>query len=554
LPKPGLKNSASYTAPANEIEKKLVELWHRVLNRASSPENRIGIDDNFFELGGHSLNAVALISLIHKELNIKIPLSTFLKNPSIRDLALNITEMTKDIHTAIEPLEKKEFYVASAAQKRLYFINRMFPEDINYNIYHFFIVMGKRKPGKEKIQEIFQQLIARHEAFRTTLQLKDDHDVVQSIKDRVDFSVEYFQADESNFVKIIDRFIRPFDFGLAPFLRVGWVDTGANKDLLMIDMHHIISDLVSANILTAEFLQLYEGKELLPLHVQYKDYAAWESQFFESAAYKKQKKYWLDSLSGQLPSLNLATDFPRPAKTGFKGKSINLTLPDELAQATKDLMSRYETTPYMTLVAFFVILLAKYSGQTDIIIGSPSAGRSHADLENIIGFFVNMLPMRFTIDLAQSFAEFLPGIKRQVIQAFENRMFQFDELIRSLDIKREEGRNPLYDVVFSVLNSETPKIEANTGIQFQNFDYDNETTQSDLRLGIGVTDHAFSLRFTYAVPLFKTETAEQMLNSYTDIMKQIFMNNHIKIGDISITHVTAPAKSNAREKKITFNF
>ncbi|HLP57985.1 MAG TPA: condensation domain-containing protein, partial [Candidatus Deferrimicrobium sp.] len=557
LAKPGLKAGESdtadtaYTAPGNEIEKKLVKIWHSILNRASDPDVRIGIADNFFRLGGHSLSAVGLISLIHKEFDVKVPLAAFFKKPTIRGLAENITGMAKDIYTAIEPVEKKEFYTTSAAQKRLYFINRMFPEDINYNIYHVFIIEGK--PGKEKIANIFQRLIERHEAFRTAFKWVDNR-VVQFIYDRVDFAVDYFQADESDTAAIIRRFIRPFDLDRAPFLRVGWVDIGENKDLFIIDMHHIISDLVSSNILVEEFLGLYGEKELLPLRLQYKDYAAWETRFFESETYRKQGQYWLDSLSGRLPALDLPTDYPRPAQTGFKGKTITLKLPDELCLGIKDIMSKYETTPYMTLLAFFIILLGKYTGQTDMIIGSPSAGRPHAGLEHIIGFFVNILPMRFSIEPTLSFAEFLAGIRRHVIRAFENRMFQFDELIRSLDIKREEGRNPLYDVVFAVLSGEPARVGDDTGIRFQNLEYDDETTQSDLRLGVGVSAHSFSLRFTYAVPLFKPESAQQMLNSYLEIIKQVLADDRITIENIRITHMTTTTKSKAREKNIDFNF
>jgi amino acid adenylation domain-containing protein len=548
LPTPGLTAGEEYIAPRNELEEKLVKIWAEVLNLE---KEKISIDTNFFQVGGHSLRATIMLAKIHKELNMKITLAEIFKGPTIRYLSFNLKESLEEAFISIEPVEKKEFYTTTAAQKRLYFIHRMFPENVNYNIYSFFLIEGK--PGKEKIEKIFQRLIQRHEAFRTALKLVDNR-VVQFIYDRVDFPVEYSRADASQIDAIIQRFIRPFDLSRAPFLRVGLVDIGENKDLFMIDMHHIISDLVSSRILVDEFLILLWEKELLPLRLQYKDFAAWETRFFESQTYKKQKQYWLDSFSGRLPSLDLPTDYPRPDRTDFKGKTITLKLPDELFPGIKDLMSGYETTPYMTLLAFFMILLGKYTGQTDIVIGSPSAGRPHAHLEHIIGFFVNMLPIRFSIEPTSYFAEFLEGIRLHVIRAFENQAFQFDELIRTLGIKREEGRNPLYDAVFAVLAGEADQEEDNSGIRFENLYYEDETTQSDLRLGVHVTERSFSLDFTYAVQLFKPETAEQMINSFLEIIKQVLANPQIKIENIRIANVSAATKSKAREKNIGFDF
>ena len=539
--------SSTYVSPRNKVEEWIAQTWQDFFRF-----EKIGVLDNFFELGGDSLKLVTLTAKIRKQSNIDIPLSEFYADPTVAGTAKYLANHHRPSDLPdIEPVEKKEYYPTSSAQNRLYFINRMFPEDIHYNIYQFFIIAGK--PGKEKIQHIFQKLIARHEAFRTALKFIDNR-VVQFVYDRVDFAVDDFQADESQIETIMNRFIRPFDLERAPFLRVGLVDIGKNKDLFMIDMHHIISDLISSNIIVAEFHRLYLEKELLPLHVQYKDYAAWEPRFFQSEAYKKQGKYWLDTLSGPLPVLALPTDYPRPSQPLTKGKSIHFQLPEEFYPGVKDIMSQYETTPYMTLLAFFIILLSKYTGQTDIIVGSPTAGRPHADLEHIIGFFVNILPVRIQIDPRQRFSEFLKGIRLQVIQVFENQAFQFDELVRLLDIKRKEGRNPLYDVVFAVLSGETVQVEENIGIRFENVYHDDNTAQSDLRFGVSVTDSSFFMRLTYAEQLFKPETAARIKDSFLEIIAQVLENHDIEIEKITLIDAITLTKFKEREENIEFEF
>ncbi|HAY3898245.1 TPA: amino acid adenylation domain-containing protein, partial [Escherichia coli] len=370
-----------YEAPRNEVEETLSKIWSEILG-----VEKIGINDNFFELGGHSLKATMLMSKIHKELSKEVPLKELFKSPTIKELGKYIEDSEENLYSRIKKVEEKEYYEASSAQKRMYMLQQFDKDSIAYNMPAVFELEGK--VDKSKIEEIFRKLTQRHEALRTYFETLDG-EIVQKLQNNYVFELKH-RNENGNIEDIINKFVRPFDLDKAPLFRAELVENN-KKDYLLIDMHHIISDGISMGILINEFTEIYSGKALEPLKLQYKDFAAWQNNFLKSEEMKKQEEYWINRFSDKIPALNMLTDYERPAMQSFEGDSVSFEVDEDITLKLRKLTKETGTTMHMVLLSAFNILLSKYSGQEDIVIGTPIAGRPHVDLQNIMGMFVNTL-------------------------------------------------------------------------------------------------------------------------------------------------------------------
>ncbi|MCP5104799.1 MAG: non-ribosomal peptide synthetase, partial [bacterium] len=436
LPEPGIRSGREYVAPRDGIEKKLVELWSVVLG---VEKDKIGIDDNFFELGGHSLKGMMLSSKIHRELKVNLSLGDIFKFPVIRKLSKCIKEASEDEFLSIEAVEKSEYYKLSSAQKRFYVLAQMNFTGTDYNMPMCYQL---EDPDIQRLEAVFRQLIRRHETFRTFFIVVNE-EPVQKILDIVEFEIETLPSSTG-----LDDFIRPFDLREAPLLRVGLIDRGDRNYLLMIDMHHIISDGGSMGLFLQEVLALYRGEALNVLKLQYKDFARWQHNLVNSGEMEKQEAFWLERFRGEAPVLKLPADNPRSAlKTGRSG-SADSKIPEEHAAKLRTLAKRENATMYIVMLAVFNILLYKLTRREDIVVGTPVDGRRHPDLENIIGIFINTLVPRNYPQKEISFLEFLGEVKTGMLGAFDNQDYQFEELVEKLDVPREPGRNPLFEVLF----------------------------------------------------------------------------------------------------------
>jgi acyl carrier protein len=391
LPEPGV-SLVAYEAPRDAVEEKMAEIWSGILEIESE---KIGIDDNFFKLGGHSIKATMLISRIHKWLNVKIPMAELFKNPTIRKLRRCIDTEEKDRYLAIENVEEKEYYQLSSAQKRLFIIQGLEPGSTVYNMPGMVILEGK--PEREKLDTSFSHLIKRHESLRTSFEDIDEQKV-QRIHDVVEFEIEYYNVspaeDEVKVGSIIKNFIRPFDLAKAPLLRVGLIRQQEEKHILMVDMHHIVSDGTSLDFIVKDFMRLYGGLSLPHLRVQYKDFSGWQESRKENRITKTQQEYWLKQFEGEIPLLDLSPDFLRPPVQNYEGSTIMFELDEDETRRLRALAFKEGATLFMVLLSLFYILLSKLSGQEDIVVGTPTAGRTHAESDYIIGMFVNTLALR----------------------------------------------------------------------------------------------------------------------------------------------------------------
>jgi amino acid adenylation domain-containing protein len=551
LPDPEIAAGDDYIAPRNDLERKLVDIWSHVLDLNKEV---ISIDSNFFDLGGHSLKATILTTEIHKELNVKVPIPEIFSAPTIVGLSEYILkESSGDQFVSIEKAEEKEFYKLSSVQRRLYFLQNVEPGNKSYNIP--IIVRLEGNFESRKFYETFKRIIKRHEILRTSFVMINE-EIVQRIDKNVDFEIKYYKMDEGSeptalssnleIERIIDGFVHPFHLSKAPLLRVGILELDPGNRILMLDFHHIIFDGVSGGIFIREFLTLYNGGEVDPFRLQYKDYSEWQNREAQKQAIKSQQIYWFSVFSDGIPLLNLPTDYDRPKIKTYEGNHIYFEIGKEETQALNDLGTGEEATLFMVLLAIYNVFLYKITAQEDIVIGTSIACRRHADLSNIIGMFVNAVPMRNYPEGEKTFVEFLKEVKLSTLEAYENQDFQFEDLVKKVAVNREAGRNPLFDTMFVLNNENDDYININDagdvadthlpGLRIIPCKSENNAAQMDLKLrAVESADHLL-MSFEYSTKLFKAETIEIFVKNFKKIVSSIIKEKNIVLSRIEIAY------------------
>ncbi|MCP4151438.1 MAG: AMP-binding protein, partial [bacterium] len=521
----------TFEEPENPVENKLAEIWADVLR---VEKNSISRNRNFFELGGHSLKAISLISKIHKEMDVKLPLGDIFRTPTIKGLAGFLEKAAEDKYIAIQPADEKEYYPLSSAQKRLYILQQIDKESTVYNLPQL-IPLGN-EVDMQGLQETFDKLIKRHDSLRTSFRLVDDIPV-QQVHRNVTFTIDYRDTMDR------EKIVRHFDLDRAPLMRAE-VIKNEETYVLAVDMHHIIADGISLRILTQDFMALINGDDLPPLRLQYKDFSEWEHQLNASGSLKLQEDYWLKRFEGEAPVLNMPTDFPRPDIQSFEGDTYSFRIGSQLEEKVKKIMTEAEVTLHILFMTAYYILLAKYTGQTDIVIGSPIAGRTHADLLNIIGMFVNMLAMRNRPTGDKTFKLFLEEVKHNALDAYENQDYQFDALVEKLDVRVARNRHPLVQTVFLLQNLDAEGRETgpdeqtgnsgDTGDTVNPYELDVNISKFELKLAAFERKGGLNFVFEYHSKLFKKETIQRMSKHFINILEEIAANQDIKISKIEL--------------------
>ncbi|CQR58132.1 non-ribosomal peptide synthetase [Paenibacillus riograndensis] len=513
--------------PENETEERLAEIWRNVLNL-----ELVNTNDDFFELGGNSLKASLLAFSIQKEFSTDISLRMLFEHPTVKGLAKAINGAGKSFLPEITPLGKKDWYPQSSSQKRLFAIEQMGGAGTAYNITGILHVEGKLDPGR--MEEAFQRLVKRHEPLRTSFELLHD-EPVQVIHDDIPFSISYSIAEDEDEPELVKRFILPFSLNQAPLFRVHIVSRSDHEHIVIMDMHHIIADGISANILCNDLISLYSGENLPGLEVQYKDYTALHNEMLSNERIRQQGEYWQQLLSDDIPSLTLPLDFPRPPVQSFDGACYSVTLDSDLTRGLKVLSNRLKTTLYTLLLASYNILLSKYSNQEDIVIGSPVAGRFNYSTNNMVGMFVNTLAMRNQPAKHKTFQEFLLEVKENTLEAFENQDYPFEELISKLGIERDISRNPVFDVMFVLqsLDLAVPDVHLDD-IRLNGYEFKNDVAKFDLILEVIENTENLTLNFEYCAKLFQESTIIRMSERFLRILTTVVENCNVLLSDIDL--------------------
>ncbi|HLP59025.1 MAG TPA: condensation domain-containing protein, partial [Candidatus Deferrimicrobium sp.] len=558
LPEPGLLIGREYTAPTGKVEEKLAEIWAEVLGIS---RETIGAENNFFHLGGHSLRATVLMSKIHKYLNIKIPLEEIFKTPTIRGLALYVKSAAEDKFIPIPPAEEKEYYVLSASQDRFYMFQQLEKESTIYNTPEVVLLQGQL--DRKKLEEVFRELIARHESFRTSFIIVGG-EVVQQIRRDVDFEIEYTEdlkkkrRREEEKKRRIERFIRPFDLSRAPLLRVGLIKEKEDEHILLVDTHHIISDGASQTLFIKEFMNLYRHEKPGPgndLKTRYKDYAEWQNTPAVRKVLKNQEEYWLNEFTGNIPAANLPADFERPEVMHFEGSMMEFRIETGETGALKRLASDEGVSLFGLVLTILNIFLFKITRQEDICIGTQVAGRRHPDLQGIIGVFLNSLALRNFPGKEKTFKTFLHQVMERTLQAFENQEYRFESLVEKVLGKRDVNRNPLFDVMLVWQNFERQEIQV-PGFTLKPYPHEHKSRAlTDLSLYGWEMGEKLSFTFEYSTELFEKETVSRFITYFKEIVTMVIANREIKLKDIKISHDLGMAEPGlSRDSDDSFGF
>ncbi|WP_241752459.1 non-ribosomal peptide synthetase, partial [Paenibacillus alvei] len=525
-PQANIAIGTEYVAPRTPLEEQLVLIWQETLT-----VEKVGIKDNFFALGGHSLRAAALVSKLHKELNVNVPLRELFRNPTIEELALLIEGMEQQEFSAIEIVRESEHYKVSSAQKRLFVLQQLEGAEQSYNMPGAMLLEGQLDRGR--FEEAFQKLIARHETLRTGFELVDG-ETVQKVHQDVSFAVEYMQANgDAEAAQKSREFIRAFDLKTPPLLRVGLIELEPERHILLYDMHHIISDGASMGIVVEEFVRLYGGEELPPLRIQYKDYAAWQHSEAQQARMKQQEAYWLHTFAGELPVLELPTDYARPAVQSYEGETYEFEVDTNISEGLHRLAANSGTTLYMVLFAAYTVLLHKYTGQEDIVVGTTNAGRTHDDLQPLIGMFVNTLAIRNHPAGEMPFRAYLNQVKEQALSAFENQEYPFEELVEKLRVTRDMSRNPLFDTMFSLQNMDNKDFEL-PGLQLKPYAFEHQVSKFDLSLDVAEGTDGLACSIEYASALYTRDTIVRMANHFRQLLHSIAQSPELQIAELGM--------------------
>ncbi len=529
----------------SKTEVELGTIYHNALGF-----EEIDIYSSFYEIGGDSLSALGIINNVNKVMNVKVKITDLFNHLSIAKFAEFIDTQIKGNSTVAEKTYKNkniisaeymEYYPVSSAQKRLFIINRLEGDKTSYNVPVFLKIKGSLKV--DRIKSIFQVLIRRHETLRTSF-LEIDGEPVQKVHEDAYFDIkytdlEYKYRDKKNDIsdedisEHIKRFIGPFDLEKAPLLRVELLKLSEDQHVLMYDLHHIIADGISMDIFKKDFVFLYNNQKLPELKLNYKDFAQWHNKLIKADEYEEHKKFFLDVFSGQINTLSLPTDYQRPSVPDYDGRRESFICNSILKGKLNELSLATGATLYMLLLSALNILLSRYSGQDDIIVGSPTSGRIHADLENVMGMFVNTLALRNYPKADLTVREFISNVRQNSLKVYEHQDFQFEDLVDKLGIVREQSHNPLFDVMFVLLKKEKEIFEVD-GLRFEYVDFEQRTSKFDITLRALEDENEISFEFEYKTNLFKSETIQRMAGHFLNILNNMTEDLDKRISEIEM--------------------
>jgi amino acid adenylation domain-containing protein/thioester reductase-like protein len=526
LPDPHQGAQRPYLAPRNEIEEQIAGIWREILH----PERSLSLDDDFFALGGNSLKVMALAARLEKAFGVKLALADLFNRPILQDLAADITQRTRrQRYTPIAPVPESDHYLTSAVQKRMYVLQSLPGIGATYNIPQTLLLEGSLDSAR--LADTLDRLVDRHEILRTRFTLIDG-DIVQQIQPHLRYKKLFKEVPEADLAEALNEFCQPFDLSEAPLFRMGLFKLAPERHLLIIDMHHSISDGASSLILFDELFTLYEGGVLPPMPIQYRDFAAWQNELLDSTAMQTHEAYWLTTLAGELPVLQLPTDRPRPAHQQFAGASVEFALDEALMAQLNEIAQRAGSTLFMTMLAAYQVLLGKYAGQEDLIIGTVASGRTHPDAENLIGMFVTTLPIRGLPQADKPFSRFLHEVRQAVLDALEHQDYPFERIVENLHLPRDPSRNPLFTASFGLLAAES--IQQAAQLTIRHYPTASTSSHFDLSLDIGVQTDRIDGYFNYATHLFDAATIQRMAGHFVRLLQQIAADPEIRLGNIEL--------------------
>jgi len=435
-----------FVPPRDEIEKELVNIWSSNLGIDST---QIGIDDNFFQLGGHSIKAAIIGSEIGSVFGVKMPLGELLKIMTIRELAAYIRkekDLPMEACLPLEPVEEREYYPVSSAQIRMYLQHQKNPANTNYNITTFYAIDGD--VDVSLLENVLSGLCSQHEALRTSF-MEHNGEIIQKIEKEVKLKLNYKRSSEEDFKKDISKFLLPFDLREAPLMHAYLFEVSEKNFILFFNIHHIISDGTSIEILVKDLSELYRGMALSPLNLQYKDHVMWQAKQLNAHQMQVQEKYWVQILKDYTYTQLPADNYDRYTK--IEGKRKSLTIDKKIIEEIDKFCAHHEISRFVFFQTVFYILLYHETGQTDILVGIPVSNREHPDLKKVMGIFLNLIPLRFTVDPSKSFISLVKENKRNFLEGLNNQYYPYELLNLRLRSERQTDHADFFSILYNYL-------------------------------------------------------------------------------------------------------
>ncbi|MGZ7081712.1 MAG: amino acid adenylation domain-containing protein [Candidatus Angelobacter sp.] len=533
-----------YVAPRNQLEEQLAGIWAKIFG-----VEQVGIHDNFFRLGGHSLLATQVVAHINDALHVELPLRRLFEAPTVAELA-RVTEQLmaaggSEQVPVIAKAPRDMPLPLSFAQQRLWFLDQLEPGSAAYNLRVAIRLVGDL--NREALAWSLQEIVRRHEALRTSF-ASHEGNAVQIIANDLKLKIEEIdlrgnsaEQRESECKRLVrQEAVTPFDLARAPLLRVKLLRLEEQESVLLATMHHIVSDGWSMGIMVTEFTRLYEAyilgqpSPLPPLALQYADYAVWQRTWLQGKVLDRQIAYWRKQLA-DVSLLELPADHPRPAAMSQRGASFPISISPELTERLRALSQANGVTLFMTLLASFQLLLSRYSGQSDITVGTPIAGRTRTDTEGLIGFFINTLVLRSTIHERSTFQQLLARVRERTLEAYEHQDVPFEKLVDELQPERDLSRQPFFQVMFALQKATEAELLL-PGLRLAPLKSgdDSQTSKFDMLLLLEESSRGIQGPLEYTPDLFDQATIETMVQRWLLILEQVVKDSAIPVSQISI--------------------
>jgi amino acid adenylation domain-containing protein len=566
LPAPELSTlrTREYEAPQGEIEEALATLWQELLRA-----ERVGRHDNFFELGGHSLLAVQLVSRLRATLNVELPLRALFAAPTIGAFAEVVRAAGASTMGRILPADRNQPLPLSLAQQRLWFLDQLNAQldkaaSAAYHLPAALRLLGRLDVGA--LQATLDRVIARHESLRTRFVAVDGVPYQQiapadcgfdlRLEDLRELSAEEREATVA--ARAAEEMSAPFDLSAGPVIRGRLLELGADEHVLLLTMHHIVSDGWSIGIFVRELAALYtafckgENDPLPPLDIQYADYAQWQRGWLQGEELTRQLDFWKSHLSGAPELLNLPLDRPRPAVQSHEGGTVPLVLSRELTADLRAFSQRHGVTLFMTLLSSWGLLLSRLSGETDVVVGTPVANRQRREVENLIGFFVNTLALRMRFDESDgeqpTVESLLAQVKETTLAAFAHQELPFEQVVETVQPVRSQSHSPLFQTVLSLNNTNTSGegVSELPGLTLASVAREQNSTQFDLALDVSDRGDRLQATLGYASALFDRTTIERWAGHYVQLLEAM-------VADATARVATLPLLSAAERQQLLGN-
>jgi len=525
LPAPAQSRDEGFVAPSDPVEELLAGVWAEVLGR-----ERVGVHDDFFALGGHSLLATQVMSRLRSVLGVELPLRRLFESPTVAELARAVRSALRPGggEVSLERAVRAGDPPLSFAQQRLWLIDQLDPGSAAYNMPLALRLTGEIDPGL--LRRVFTEIVRRHEALRTTFAVQAGAPVqVIAAEMRLELPLldltvlPEAEREAQAWACLREDARQPFDLRTGPLLRLLLLRLAGSEHVLLLNMHHIVSDGWSMGVLLREVAALYpafaEGRPspLPELPLQYADFAVWQREWLRGAVLEEQLDYWKRRLAGAPRVLELPTDRPRPAVQTFRGVSRPAALPRPLSERVQELCRREGATPFMALLAAWAVLLGRHAGQRDVLLGTPIAGRNRREIEDLIGFFVNTLVLRVELDAGTTFAALVRKVRETALDAFAHQDVPFERLVEELVPERDLAVPPLFQVLFVLQNAPVGALNL-PRLSLAPISLDSGVAKFDLTLSLGEGEGVFAGVLEHSMDLFDGSTAARLLARFEALL------------------------------------